>query len=555
MGLNYYHIKKNILRARRLVIKSTSIAGSGHPGGSFSMAEILGCLFFKYLKFDPSNPSWEDRDRLVLSKGHASPGLFSNMAVAGYIPESELETLRKFGSRLQGHPDLKCPGVEFCGGSLGTGLSFSIGISLAAKMDNKDHHIYTIIGDGESNEGQIWEAAMTASKYKLDNLTAFLDRNFIQQDSYTEKVMPLDEELRGDNISEMWKDASRWKTGDKWRSFGWNVIEIDGHRIEQIDSAITKAITAKGIPTIIISRTIKGKSIEHMEDNPQWHGKAPDSDMVPMINLELDSQFMIAPSIIAGDMTNLENEVRRCVKGRADYIHLDVMDGQFVPAKTFDYNKIKELRSLTAIPFDSHLMISEPVKHVKDYVEAGSDIITVHAEVCDESSFGEINDLLKQNHVSVGLAINPDTDLPEWSYKFLPTLDQLIVMSVFPGKSGQKYIPETHEKMNKLKSILKDHKFTGYIEADGGINLENIGSCFEDGARAFVGGSAIIGQPDVRETIREFRNQVLKTRRKTLIQKAHQLGGSDLVNKWISLHVVGKKKEQITKIAQEEGFI
>ena len=555
MGLNYYHIKKNILRARRLVIKSTSIAGSGHPGGSFSMAEILGCLFFKYLKFDPSNPSWEDRDRLVLSKGHASPGLFSNMAVAGYIPEAELETLRKFGSRLQGHPDLKCPGVEFCGGSLGTGLSFSIGVALAAKMDNKDHHIYTIIGDGESNEGQIWEAAMTASKYKLDNLTAFLDRNFIQQDSYTEKVMPLDEELRGDNISEMWKDASRWKTGDKWRSFGWNVIEIDGHRIEQIDSAITKAITAKGIPTIIISRTIKGKSIEHMEDNPQWHGKAPDTDMVPMINLELDSQFMIAPSIIAGDMTNLENEVKRCVKGRADYIHLDVMDGQFVPAKTFDYSKIKELRSLTVIPFDSHLMISEPVKHVKDYVEAGSDIITVHAEVCDESSFGEINDLLKQNQVSVGLAINPDTDLPEWSYKFLPTLDQLIVMSVFPGKSGQKYIPETHEKMNKLISILEDHKFTGYIEADGGINLENIGSCFEDGARAFVGGSAIIGQPDVREAIREFRNQVLKTRRKTLIQKAHQLGGSDLVNKWIGLHVVGKKKEQITKIAQEEGFI
>ncbi len=555
MGLNYYHIKKSILRARRLVIKSTSIAGSGHPGGSFSMAEILGCIFFKYLKFDPSNPSWEDRDRLVLSKGHASPGLFSNMAVAGYIPESELETLRKFGSRLQGHPDLKCPGVEFCGGSLGTGLSFSIGIALAAKMDNKDHHIYTIIGDGESNEGQIWEAAMTASKYKLDNLTAFLDRNFIQQDSYTEKVMPLDEELRGDNISEMWKDASRWKTGDKWRSFGWNVIEIDGHRIEQIDSAITKAITAKGIPTIIISRTIKGKSIEHMEDNPQWHGKAPDSDMVPMINLELDSQFMIAPSIIAGDMTNLENEVKRCVKGRADYIHLDVMDGQFVPAKTFDYNKIKELRSLTVIPFDSHLMISEPVKHVKDYVEAGSDIITVHAEVCDESSFGEINDLLKQNQVSVGLAINPDTDIPEWSYKFLPTLDQLIVMSVFPGKSGQKYIPETHEKMNKLISILKDHKFTGYIEADGGINLENIGSCFEDGARVFVGGSAIIGQPDVREAIREFRNQVLKTRRKNLIQKAHQLGGSDLVNKWIGLHVVGKKKEQITKIAQEEGFI
>ena len=555
MGLNYYQIKKNILRARKLVIKSTNLAGSGHPGGSFSMAEILGCLFYKHLKFDPTNPSWEDRDRLVLSKGHAAPGLFSNMAVSGYFPETELETLRKFGSKLQGHPDLKCPGVEFCGGSLGTGLSYSIGIALAAKIDNKNHHVYTIIGDGESDEGQVWEAAMTASKYKLDNLTAFLDRNFIQQDSYTEKVMPLDENLEGDNISEMWKDASRWKTGDKWRSFGWNVIEIDGHRIEQIDSAIRKANATKGVPTIIISRTIKGKSVEHMEDNPQWHGKAPDSDVVPLINSELDSQFMIAPSIIAGDMTNLENEIKRCINGRADYIHLDVMDGQFVPTKTFDHNKIKELRPLTVIPFDSHLMISEPVKHVRNYVEAGSDIITVHAEVCDESSFGEIHDLLKQNQVGVGLAINPDTDLPEWSYKFLPTLDQIIVMSVVPGKSGQKYIPETHAKMAKLNSILNEHKFTGYIEADGGVNLENIGSCFEDGARAFVGGSAIIGQTDVRAAIREFRDQVLQSRRKILIEKAHQLGGSDLVNKWIGLHVVGEKKDQITKIAKEENLI
>jgi len=555
MGLNYYQIKKNILRARKLVIKSTNTAGSGHPGGSFSMAEILGCLFYKYLKYDPKNPTWEDRDRLVLSKGHAAPGLFSNMSVAGYFPESEMDTLRKFGSKLQGHPDLKCPGVEFCGGSLGTGLSYSIGIALAAKMDNKDHHVYTIIGDGESDEGQVWEAAMTAAKYKLDNLTAFLDRNFIQQDSYTEKIMPLDEELSGDNISEMWKDASRWKTGDKWRSFGWNVIEIDGHRIEQINAAISKALATKGVPTMIISRTIKGKSVEHMEDNPQWHGKAPDSDIVPLINLELDSQFMIAPSIIAGDMTNLENEVKRCVNGRADYIHLDVMDGQFVPAKTFDHNKIKELRSLTVIPFDSHLMISEPVRHVRDYVEAGSDIITVHAEVCDESSFGEIHDLLKQNQVGVGLAINPDTDLPSWSYKFLPTLDQLIVMSVVPGKSGQKYIPETHEKMKKLNSILNENNFTGYIEADGGVNLENISSCFADGARAFVGGSAIIGQPDVRETIRDFRNQVLKERRKKIIEKAHQLGGPDLANKWIGLHVVGEKKDQITKIAKEEGLL
>jgi len=555
MGMNYYQIKKNVQRARKLVIHATSNAGSGHPGGSFSMAEILGCLFYKYLKYDPKNPTWEDRDRLVLSKGHAAPGLFSNMAIAGYFPESELDTLRKFGSKLQGHPDLKCPGVEFCGGSLGTGLSYSVGIALAGKIDGKNYHVYTIIGDGESDEGQVWEAAMAASKYKVDNLTAFLDRNFIQQDSYTEKIMPLDERLDGDDLSEMWKDASRWKTGDKWRSFGWNVIEIDGHRIEQIDAAISKANNTKGVPTIIISRTIKGKAVEHMEDNPQWHGKAPDSDVVPIIYDELDSQFMIAPSIIAGDMTNLENEVKRCVTGRADYIHLDVMDGQFVPNKTFDHTKIKELRPLTVIPFDSHLMINEPVKHVRDYVEAGSDIITVHAEVCDESSFGEIHDLLKQNQVGVGLAINPDTDLPAWSHKFIPTLDQLIVMSVVPGKSGQKYIEGTHEKMRQLKTVLDEHKFSGYIEADGGVTLDNIGSVFTDGARAFVGGSAIIGQQDVRSTIREFRNQVLKTRRKLLLDKANELGGTELVKKWIGLHVVGEKKDQIKKIAQESGYL
>lgn len=555
MRLDYYQIKKNILRARKLVIKGTSIAGSGHPGGSFSMAEILGCLFNKYLKFDPQNPQWDDRDRLVLSKGHAAPGLFSNMAVAGYFPESELETLRKFGSKLQGHPDFKCPGIEFCGGSLGTGLSYSIGIALAAKMDAKDYHIYTIMGDGESNEGQVWEAAMAASKYKVDNLTAFLDRNFIQQDSYTEKVMPLDKKLEGDDLSEMWKDASRWKTGDKWRSFGWNVIEIDGHRIEQIDAAIAKAKATKGVPTMIISRTIKGKSVEHMEDDPQWHGKAPDLDVVPIINLELDSQIMIAPSIIAGDMTNLENEVKRCVSGRADYIHLDVMDGQFVPTKTFDHNKIKELRPLTVIPFDTHLMINEPVKHIKDYIDAGSDIITVHAEVTDESSFGEIYDVLKQNQVGVGFSINPDTELPEWSYKFLQSLDQLIVMSVVPGKSGQKYIEKTHEKMATLNSILKEHNFSGYIEADGGINFDNIGSVFADGARIFVGGGAIIGQQDVRAAIKDFRTEILKSRRRILLDKAKEFGGSELVNKWIGLHVIGEKQEQFKKIAQEMGYI
>ena len=555
MGLNYYKIKKHVLKARKLVIIGTTAAASGHPGGSFSMAEIMGVLFNNYLHYDPKNPLWEDRDRLVLSKGHASPGLYSNLAVAGYFDESEVETLRKFGSRLQGHPDLKCPGVEFCGGSLGIGLSFSIGAALAAKIDGKNHHIFTIIGDGESNEGQVWEAAMTAAKYKVDNLTAILDRNFIQQDSYTEKIMPLDEELVGDDLSEMWKDASRWKIGDKWRAFGWNVIEIDGHRIEQINDAVSKAISTKGVPTMIIARTIKGKAVEHMEDNPKWHGLAPKPEIAPIIDLELDSQFMIAPSIIAGDMTNLANEVKRCVNGRADYIHLDVMDGQFVPNTTFDHNKIRELRPLTVIPFDTHLMINEPVKHVKDYMEAGSDIITVHTEVCDESSFGEIHDSLKQNGVGVGLAINPDTDLPEWSLKFLPTLEQLIVMSVVPGKSGQKYIEATHEKMTRVMKTLNENKFQGYVEADGGVTLENIGSCFTDGARAFVGGSAIIGQNDVRGVIREFREATLKARRQALVNKANELGGAELVNKWIDLHQIGDKKDQLIKMAKEAGYI
>jgi transketolase len=551
MGLNYYQIKKEVLRARKLVIQATSSAGSGHPGGSFSMAEILGCLFFKYLKYDPKNPNWEDRDKLILSKGHASPGLFSNLAVAGYFDPEDVKTLRKFGSKLQGHPDLKCPGVEFCGGSLGIGLSYSIGNALAARIDGKDHRIYTIIGDGESDEGQVWEAAMTAAKYKIDNMTVFLDRNFIQQDSYTEKIMPLDEGLLGNDLSDMWKDASRWKTGDKWRSFGWNVIEIDGHRIEQISDAIRRANQTKGLPSIIIARTIKGKGVEHMEDNPQWHGKAPNPETVPIIEDELDSQFMIAPSIIAGDMSNLEKEVERCRVGRADYIHLDVMDGEFVPNKTFDHTKIKELRPLTLIPFDAHLMINEPLKHIHNYIDAGSDIITVHAEVCDESSFGEICDTLRSNQVGIGLAINPDTELPQWCYKFVELLDQIIIMSVVPGKSGQKFIESTHEKIQRITKDLKEQKFGGYIEVDGGVNLENIGACFEDGARAFVGGSAIIGQNDVRMIIKEFRNKVLESRRRLLIKKANELGGTDLVNKWINLHVVGEKKDSLVQIAKE----
>ena len=519
------------------------------------MAEIMGCLFNAHLRFNPRDPDWEDRDRLVLSKGHAAPGLFSNLAVAGYFDESELESLRSLGSRLQGHPDLKCPGVEFCGGSLGIGLSFSIGIALAARLDGKGHHVYTIIGDGESDEGQVWEAAMTASKYKIDNLTAILDRNFIQQDSYTEKVMPLDRSLESEDLSEMWKDPARWKTGEKWKAFGWNVIEIDGHRIEQLDAALRRARKTRDAPSIIIARTIKGKSVEHMEDNPAWHGKAASPDMVPIIEAELESQFLIAPSIIAGDMNNLEGEVRRCADGRADLIHMDVMDGRFVPNKTFDHAKLKQLRQITDIPFDTHLMIADPARHVRDYAEAGSDIITVHAEECDESSFGEIHDYLRENRVGVGMAINPDTDIPEWSYKFIPTLDQVIVMSVVPGKSGQKYIPDTHQKMAAVMQLLREHGFDGIVEADGGVNLENIGACFDDGARAFVGGSAIVGRDDVRIAIRKFRDAVFRARRKNLMARAFEAGGAGLVSKWIDLHELGAKRSELVQIATESGYI
>lgn len=519
------------------------------------MAEILGCMYSKFLRYDPKNPLWENRDRLVLSKGHASPGLFSNLAVAGFFDKSEMETLRKFGSKLQGHPDFKCPGVEFCGGSLGLGLSFSIGMALASRIDGKSHHIYTVIGDGESDEGQVWEAAMAGSKFRLDNLTVFLDRNFIQQDDYTEKVMPLDEELVGDDISEMWKNAARWRVGDKWRSFGWNVLEIDGHRIEQVARAVNSALQTKGTPSIIVARTIKGKSVEHMEDNPKWHGVAPSPAIAPIIDLEIDCQFLISPSIIAGDMTNLENEVKRASHGRADFIHLDVMDGQFVPNKTFDHEKVRQLRPITPIPFDTHLMINEPVKHVRDYIDAGSDIITVHAEVCDESSFGEIRDILRSNEASLGLAINPDTEIPLWAEKFIPELDQLIIMSVVPGRSGQKFIESTHEKTQRISKFLAERNFQGLIEADGGVDLSNVGSCFLDGARVFVGGSAIIGQKDVRLVISEFRKNLMHARRKLLINKAHALGGPDLVNKWIDLHEVGKKKAELLQIAKEAGFL
>lgn len=546
---NYYSIKKTALKVRKLIIDCISDAGSGHPGGSLSMVEILGCLFYNHIKYNPKNPEWNKRDKLILSKGHASPGLFSYLAMMGYFEIDKLSTFRKFGSMLQGHPNLQCPGVEFCGGSLGIGLSFSIGDALAARIDNSSRRIYTIIGDGESDEGQIWEAAMSAAKYGIDNLTVILDRNYVQQDSHTEDIMPLDAIAENTNT-----ENSIYTIKNKWKSFGWNVIDIDGHKIEQIDYAIRESKKIKNKPSIIIANTVKGKGIDHMEHNPNWHGQAPQREFIPLIDTELNSQFMIAPSIIAGYSSDLQNKIKLCEHAKADYIHLDVMDGIFVNNKTFDFKKIKELRNVTNLPFDVHLMISNPLKYIMKYIDAGSDIISVHVEACNESSFGEIHDILQNHGMGIGLAINPDTKLPEWSYNFLTSLDQLIVMSVQPGKSGQKYIETTHAKTQSLFHTLHKYKFEGYIEADGGVCQTNIGQCFIDGARIFVGGNAIVGQSNVQNAITEFRNTILYTIKKLLISQANKIGGSKFIEKWINLHNK-EKSSMINNIATDLGYM
>ena len=258
----------------------------------------------------------------------------------------------------------------------------SIGIALANRLDGKKNRVYTLIGDGESNEGQIWEAAMAAPKFKLHNLVAILDRNRIQQDGFTEDIMPLD------------------PTRDKWSAFNWNVIEISGHNVEQIIDALNKASEAKDSPTIIIANTIKGNGIKHMTNNPQWHGKAPPREHTPLLLEELGSECLIAPSIIAGQQENYEEKIRSAERGGADIIHLDIMDGRFVPNTTFYSDTIKQLRLITTLPFDAHLMIDNPLAHIQEYIDARCDIVTVHAEACTESEFAQITDRLLSNGIS-----------------------------------------------------------------------------------------------------------------------------------------------------------
>ena len=254
-------LTKKAVEVRKGIIEAVYWAQSGHPGGSLSVADILTVLYFNEMNIDEKNPNWENRDRLILSKGHCSPALYSCLANRGYFPIEDLKTFRKIDSYLQGHPDKnKVPGVDMTTGSLGQGLSAANGMAIAAKMDNKDYRVYCILGDGEIEEGQIWEAAMTSNKYKLDNLCVIVDNNNLQIDGTIEEVM------------------SSYPIDEKFRSFGFEIIKIDGHDIEEITKAFEVAKNIKGKPTCIIAKTIKGKGISYMENQVGWHGKAPNEE-------------------------------------------------------------------------------------------------------------------------------------------------------------------------------------------------------------------------------------------------------------------------------------
>ena len=254
-------LKNKAQDIRKDIIEEVYCASSGHPGVSLSIADIMSVLYFKELKIDEKNPRWENRDRLVLSKGHCSPALYAALAERGFFEKENLKSFRKIESNLQGHPDLnKVPGVDMTSGSLGQGLSVANGMAIAGKMDGKDYRVYVIVGDGEIEEGQIWEAAMTANKYKLDNLCLIVDNNNLQIDGTIEEVM------------------SSYPIDKKFESFGFNVINIDGHNYEQIIEAFETAKNTKGKPTCIIAKTIKGKGVSFMENSAGWHGKAPNEE-------------------------------------------------------------------------------------------------------------------------------------------------------------------------------------------------------------------------------------------------------------------------------------
>jgi transketolase len=245
------------------ILRMLTHAGSGHPGGSLSVIDILTVLYFSRMKYDPKNPTWEDRDRFVLSKGHCVPAQYYCMARAGFFPESLLLTLRKLGSPLQGHPDrMALPGIEAATGSLGQGLSVAAGMALGLKLAGKSSRVYCVLGDGESQEGQVWESLMSGPKlgapdHHLDNLCVILDYNGIQLDNFVKKILDLEPIV------------------EKVKSFGWPVLDINGHDLAQIDKALDQAEATKGAPTYIVAHTVKGKGVSFMENDPEWHGKAP----------------------------------------------------------------------------------------------------------------------------------------------------------------------------------------------------------------------------------------------------------------------------------------
>jgi transketolase len=253
---------KEIARKIRVdIIEMLEASQSGHPGGSLSAVEILTALYFKEMNIDPANPKSEDRDRFVLSKGHGTPVLYGTLAERGFFPKEELKNFRKLGSMLQGHPDMKeIPGVDMTTGSLGQGLAAANGMALAGKLNNKDYRVYAVIGDGECQEGLIWEAAMLSAHYKLDNITVFLDYNGLQIDGPNKEIMNID------------------PIDEKFKAFGWNVLTIDGHSIDEIIKSIGEAKETKDKPTIIIAKTSKGKGISFMENQVGWHGKAPSAE-------------------------------------------------------------------------------------------------------------------------------------------------------------------------------------------------------------------------------------------------------------------------------------
>ncbi len=264
-------LKEKAQIIRKDIINMLTEAKSGHPGGSLSAVEIMVYLYFEEMQADPKDPKNEDRDRFVLSKGHGAPVLYSVLAEKGYFPKEELMKLRKINSMLQGHPDMKeTPGVDISTGSLGQGLSAANGMALAGKLDKKDYNVYVLIGDGEMQEGQIWEAAMTAAHYKLDNIIAFIDNNGLQIDGFNKDVMNIE------------------PIKEKWQAFGWNTLNIDGHNFEEIEEAIIKAKNTRGKPTAIIAKTIKGKGVSFMENQAGWHGVAPNKDQAEQALKELE---------------------------------------------------------------------------------------------------------------------------------------------------------------------------------------------------------------------------------------------------------------------------